>query len=409
MAENLNQFQFLAYDKNGVRESGFIEAIDEADAVRQLANIGKMPFKIKAAGGRASSQDKAILWRSFFAPKLDLTRFFGDLSIMLNSGFNIDIALRAVADAETNRTQKATINSIHTQISEGKSVADAFSSHSEIPADVVALVASGEHSGRMDTVFSELAKNYAMRAVRRSEISEALLYPCFLILVLLGTLLMLSVYLVPAIEPIFENGGVERPLVVAMLSGFGAFVGRYGMLLFAGTAIALLLLIPLLRTKRARTKIVNLIVRMPVLGALIKAVTRGRYLHVMSLLLTNGVPLQESMKLASNVTPVEKYHDSLLEARQTVSSGGQFWKALSQSDIFTDSIISLVKLGEESNNLAIIMGRAAAITDSQLQRKISRFLTFLTPAITIFLGLMVGTLVISVMTTLLSINEIAIR
>ena len=85
------------------------------------------------------------------------------------------------------------------------------------------------------------------------------------------------------------------------------------------------------------------------------------------------------------------------------------WKALTSSGVFPESILSLLKLGEESNSLAPMMSRAGMMTQAQLQRRLSRLLTFLTPAITILLGAVVGGLVISVMTTLLSINEIAIR
>ncbi len=411
MAETLTRFRFMAYGENGAREAGYVDAVDEADAVRRLSREGKTPFEVKAArgGGTARPDSKPLTLKSLFEPKLDLTRLFADLAVMLNSGFNIDIALHAVADAESNKAQKSRISAIHSMISEGRSVADAFAAQSEIPPDVAALVASGENSGRLDTVFTELAENYKLRAERQREISEALLYPGFLILVLFGTLLLLALYLVPAIEPIFDNGGVETPTVVAVLSGLGEFISGYGSTILIAALAAVLLLIPILRTPSARARSTNIFARIPLAGGIIRTVTRGRYLRVMSLLLANGVPLHDSMQLAANAAPVQAFRQRLEEAREGVSGGEPLWQALNNTDLFTQSVVSLVKLGEESNNLAPIMGRTAAMTDAQLQRSISRFLTFLTPAITIFLGLVVGTLVISVMTTLLSINEIAIR
>ncbi|MEX0347709.1 MAG: type II secretion system F family protein [Rhizobiaceae bacterium] len=410
MAEVLTRFRFLAYGENGAREAGFVDAIDEADAVRRLSRDGKTPFEVKVArGGRAQSDGRPFSLRALFEPKLDLTRLFADMAVMLNSGFNVDIALQAVADAEPNKTQQARIKAIHSKISEGQSVADAFAVQPEIPPDVAALVASGENSGRLDTVFTELADSYRLRAERQREISEALLYPGFLIAVLFGALLVLSLYLVPAIEPIFDNGGVETPMVVAALSGMGEFLSGYGMSILIAALLLLLIGIPLLRTGAARARFTNIFSRLPIAGGLIRTITRGRYLRVMSLLLANGVPLHDSMQLAANAAPVQSFRERLEEARQGVSGGEPLWRALDTTGLFTAAVVSLVKLGEESNNLAPIMGRTAAMTDAQLQRSISRFLTFLTPAITIFLGLVVGTLVISVMTTLLSINEIAIR
>lgn len=408
MAGETQQFQFKAYVKDGSQESGFIDALDLGDATRKLSKMGKTPFELKPSKA-GQKNNKSASFGSLFRPKLDLTRFFTDLSVMLGSGFNIDVAIRAVANAETNRAQKAHINAIHSQISEGKSVAQAFSSQSEIPEDVIALVASGENSGQMQAVFTELAKNFTNRAERKSEIVEAVLYPAFLIVVLFGTLLLLSMFLVPSIEPIFENGGAEKPLIVSMLSGFGYAIREYWFVGLLALALFVLILVPMLRTKSVKIGLNNILLRMPVAGKIITHTARARYLHSMSLLLSNGVPLHDAMKLSAKGAPVEKYKLSLEHAREEVTGGLQLWRALENSKVFDESLISLVKLGEESNNLGRIMGRAGVMTETLLQRSISRILTFLTPAITIFLGLVVGTLVISVMTTLLSINEIAIR
>lgn len=401
------RFKFSAYGEGGRKETGVIEADSEADAIRRLTKSGKIPYQVAATNKAASNGEGAR--RSLFSPKLDLTRLFTDLSVMLRSGFNIDIALRAIADAEPNKNQKARIREIHSRIAEGKSVSDAFAAQDEIPPDVAALVSSGESSGKLDVVFSELAQNYTDRAKRRSQITESLLYPSFLILVMVGTLLLLSLYLVPAIRPIFDNGGVEIPFVVRALDQVGAFFSDYGMILLTGLLILMALIIPALRTAAARARFADIATRFPGSRALMQLVTRGRYLRVMSLLLGNGVPLLEAMNLASSAAPAEIYRARLQNSRQGVSRGEALWKSLEPTGIFPEASLSLIRLGEESNNLAPIMLRAAIMTDAQLQRLITRLLTFLTPAITITLGLLVGTLVISVMTTLLSINEIAIR
>jgi general secretion pathway protein F len=404
------RFHFRAYGQNGGHETGYVTAAGEAEAVRQLTQAGKVPYKITRAEGSAqSSREGGWSLSTLFQPKLDLTLFFSDLAVMLNSGFNIDIALKAVADAETNKAQKARVQSIHALITEGKSVADAFSSCPEIPADVVALIASGESSGRMDVVVSELAKSHALNAARRSEISEALLYPAFLIFVMFCALLILSLYLAPALRPIFENAGVAAPFIVRALGAFGEVIGRYGLLLAAVGALGVVLLVPLLRTRRNRARFADFFARIPVVSNFMRTVTRGRYLNTMALLLGNGVPMLEAMQLAANSASCERHRKGVMEARQRVSGGEPMWKALTSSGVFPESILSLLKLGEESNSLAPMMSRAGMMTQAQLQRRLSRLLTFLTPAITILLGAVVGGLVISVMTTLLSINEIAIR
>ena len=403
------RFRFQAYGQNGDHEAGFVDALDEADAVRQLRGTGKVPYEVRRADETGDASLGRAALRSLFHPRLDLTRFFSDLSIMLNSGFNIDIALKAVADSETDKTQKLCVQAIHALITEGKSVADAFSSQPEIPVDVIALVASGENSGRMDIVFSELAKTYALRARHRSEILEALLYPAFLVFVMFCALMLLSLYLVPAIQPIFENVGATTPIIVRLLGAFGHFVSNYGLIVLGIIIGTIVLLIPFLRTPGARARFANIVTRIPLAAAFLGGITRGRYLNTMALLLGNGVPMLDAMDLAARTAPADIDRTRLLEARQAVAGGESLWQALGGSDVFPDSILSLVQLGEQSNNLAPIMARAGLMTQTQMQRSVSRALTFITPAITILLGIVVGALVVSVMTTLLSINEIAVR
>jgi len=403
------RFRFRAYAQSGGQDAGFIMASDRADAVRQLSLAGKIPYELKQVDGAASPGAGGLSLRALFQPKLDLTHFLSELAVIIGSGFNVDIAIKAVSDAESNKAQKARMQAIHAQITEGKSVADAFASQADMPPDVVALIASGESSGRLDIVVAELARTHALRAKRRGEIVEAMVYPAFLLLIMVGALLVLSLFLVPALEPIFSNAGAEPPFIVRALGGFGATLTEFGFLILAGLGGGLLLLAMMLQRPATRARLADLAARVPVLSGIVRATTRERYLNTMSLLLSNGVPMLDAMNLAADTAPSAGHRTKLLAARQRVSSGEPLWQALHSSDAFPEPILALVRLGEESNNLGMMMGRTGQMTQVQMQKTISRALALLTPAMTILLGGIVGTLVISVMTTLLSINELAIR
>jgi general secretion pathway protein F len=403
------RFRFRAYAQSGGHDSGYVMAADRADAVRQLSQAGKIPYELKQVDGSAAAPASSSSFFGLFQPKLDLTHFLSELSVIIGSGFNVDIALKAVADAETNKGQKARIQAIHSQITEGKSVAEAFASQPSMPPEVVALVASGESSGRLDVVVSELAKTHALRAKRRSEITEAMIYPAFLLLIMVGALLVLSLYLVPALEPIFTNAGAEPPFIVRALGGVGETIKQFGFLILAGLGGLALLLAVFFQRPATKARLMDVAARIPVISGIVRSATRERYLNTMSLLLGNGVPMLDAMNLAADTAPSAGHKAKLLQARQRVASGEPIWQALKSSDAFPDPILSLVRLGEESNNLAVMMGRSGTMTQVQMQRTISRALSMLTPAMTIVLGGLVGSLVISVMTTLLSINEMAIR
>lgn len=399
--------RFRAYRPDGEVEAGEIRARDEADAVRLLRQAGKIPFEVHRSDGTlpAPPSRRGLS----LAGQLDLARFFTDLSVMLKAGFTVDVALRAVADADPDKARSARVAAVHARITEGRSIADAFATLPEMPRDVIALVASGEQSGRIDVVIANLAAAWTLRAARRREVLEALLYPAFLVVVMFFAFLLLSLYLAPALSPIFENAGVEPPFLVRFLVGFGEVITGYGIALIAAALALLAGAAALSRSAAARDRLDAFLLRVPVIAGLRRAAANGRYLGTMSLLLGNGVPMLDAMRLAADVGGAPARQASLMAARQRVSDGESFWNALGGTAEFPEFVVSLVRLGEQSDNLAPMLGRAGAIIDGQLQRRLSRILTFLTPVITIFLGAVVGGLVVSVMTTLLSINEIALQ
>ncbi len=158
---------------------------------------------------------------------------------MLEAGFTVDIAVRAVADAETGRLESRRAGEIHARLTEGLSVAEAFAAVPEITDDVVALLASGEGSGRLEVVVRALAESLSRRAARRREVTEAMLYPAFLLIVMAGAVLLLSLYLAPALAPVFENSGVEVPAVIGILLGLNGFITGWGIPLLAALALGL--------------------------------------------------------------------------------------------------------------------------------------------------------------------------
>ncbi|MEL6201972.1 MAG: type II secretion system F family protein [Pseudomonadota bacterium] len=411
MSGGTRKFQFKAYLPSGSAESGLLEALDVQDASRKLAAQGKIPIEVKLASASAKARSSATssLLGGLFGARLDLPELLSDLSVMLNSGFNIDVSLRAVGQTQPDRRKRERIMAVHSRIAEGSSVSDAFALEPEVPADMVALISSGEHGGHLGKVFAELSKAYSEAAKRRSEIIEALLYPGFLITVLIGTLLLLALYLVPAIEPIFDNGGGEKPFVVAALSGFGSFVSTFWPTLLIGLGLLFLGTLSLSRSEGGKRFISAALLRLPLIGTIMRRSSRARYLRSMALLLDNGVQLNEAMRLSAASTPLAHDRHQLDLARERVSTGQSFSDAVAATGVFDAPMISLFQLGEESNSLGIVMDRAATMTEFMVKRSMSRALSFLTPAITILMGLVIGSLVISVMTTLLSINELAIR
>lgn len=403
-------FAYRAYLENGSAETGVIEAADRRDASRKLTRSNKRPFALHEVNARTAGADAmaAPPWWTF-RRKTDLTKLLGELSVLLDAGFNVAAALRIVASAEASPHDRTRLLAVSDQIANGKSFSEAFASLPELPAEMSAMIASGESSGKIAQVIARMAEGYRYRAERRSAIIEALVYPAFLVVMVIGAFLFLSLFLMPAIEPVFESGTVEKPLVVKLLAGFGRLLTENGSALLASLVAVVGVVFLLLRRPAGRLLMSKAGLALPVVGRVRRESAVVRYLDTLSLLTENGVAMIESLRLSALTCTVPDMRQRLESVRDDVANGERLQAAFNKTGIFDGPTLTLVGIGEESNSLPLLLKRASMLVETRLKRSIDRMVTFLTPAITIGLGLMIGGLVVSVMTALLSINEIAVQ
>ncbi|WP_054310111.1 type II secretion system F family protein [Mesorhizobium sp. 1M-11] len=401
------EFAYRAYLPNGKHDVGSVDAETPQGAARELARRGLKPYHLAAVGSaRALGLSSS---KSLFSKSVDLGKLFSDLAVLLNAGFTIDRAIAAVIASEADASRRKSLQGILDLTTAGRSVAEAFSSLATVPTDVIALLASGERSGKLPLVCQRLAEIYEARAKRRSAIVSALAYPVFLLAVMGAALLVLALVLVPALEPIFEGASTPKPLTIRLLSGLGAAATEYPALFPLIAIIALLVFLMANRSANTKKRLLSWLLRTPLVGSLFKEATTARYLESLSLLLANGVAMTEALRLSTGTVGNSPFAPQLAQLENDVGSGNRLHEALDKSKMFNNSVVSLVTLGEDANSLPLMLERAARMQQTELSKRIENFLKLLTPTLTILLGILVGSLVISVMTTILSINDLALK
>ena len=403
-------FSYRAYLEDGSPEAGVIEASDRREASRKLAQSKKRPFALNEVNSKAIGSAAAASrpWWTF-GRKTDLTKILAELSVLLDAGFNVAAALRIVASAEASLHDRDRLLAISDQIANGKSFSEAFASLPELPAEMSAMIASGESTGKIAQVIARMSEGYRYRAERRSAIIEALVYPSFLVMMVIGAFLFLSLFLMPAIEPVFESGTVEKPLVVKLLAGFGRLLTENGPMVLASLITVIGGMFLLLRRPVGRLLMSRTGLALPVIGRLRRESAVVRYLDTLSLLTENGVPMIESLRLSALTCTVPDMRQRLETVRDNVANGERLQAAFARTSIFDGPTLTLVGIGEESNSLPLLLKRSSMLTETRLKRSIDPNDTVLTPANTNGLGRMIGGRVVSVMTALLSINEIAVQ
>ncbi|MER8887679.1 type II secretion system F family protein [Mesorhizobium sp. M0816] len=402
-------FAYRAYLVDGSRETGVLDASTKQDAARKLAQQGRRSYHLAPVDGTKQLVRLPGRGALTFMRRVDLSRLFSELSVLLNAGFTVDRALSAVISGEGNHTRRQQLQSVLDLTTGGRPIAEAFASLPGITSDVAALLASGERSGKMAFICQRLADTFEAKAKRRAAIVEALTYPAFLLVVMSGALVILATVLVPALEPIFEGSSAAKPFTMKLLSVLGTVFTDYPFVFPLAATIALLLYLFLSRSAGAKALFSRWLLRLPLVGPLVKDTVIARYLETLSLLLGNGVAMTEALGLSANVSRQSSLRASFTAIEDDVANGARLHSAIVKAGIFDNATMSLISLGEDANALPVVLDRAGKMLQATLTRRIDTMLKLLTPALTISLGFLVGSLVISVMTTILSINDLALK
>ncbi len=400
------RFQYSAFAANGRKISGTVEAADIVDARRRAQAPGVMITDVRPLVGIRRS---SFFRFPKFADRFDQVGFFSNLAVLSTAGLTLDQSLRALRAAASRRSERDRLEAMTERLSGGNSAASTLALIDGIGADVLALIASGEKTARLAAVLPAIASDLERRRDQRKQLLDTLLYPAFLLVMMVIALGVVTFVLVPALEPVFDGSGRPLPFLIAVLSFAGKMLSDPSVVATGIGAILILAILSIAQAKAIAGLASAALLKMPVLGSLMIKVALARYLQTLSLLLDNAVAMPEALSLAADACTIASYRQKLTAMREKVISGRRLGEAFADSRLFPASIVSLAVVGDEVNRLAPVLANGSNILRHEAERTLDRLLALLTPGITILLGTLVGGLVISVMTALLSVNELGVQ
>jgi general secretion pathway protein F len=234
-------------------------------------------------------------------------------------------------------------------------------------------------------------------------------YPLFLIVLMFIAFSIVTFVLVPAIEPAFENTGKLPPLAIRVFSSIRA-IFTTGLPVLVSTLSFVAMTFAFSRVRKYwGSAILSLATKAPLIGKQMWDQQTAAYLNSLSLLLENGVALSRSLELANASVTQPLLHEKFESVRKIVTGGTRISDAFAKLNIFDDRIVSVLSVGFEAGKLAFATGQCAIMLEERARKRMEVFLAILTPAITIFIGATIGGLILSVMSALLSVNELAIQ
>ena len=403
-------FRYTAIDMAGKRSSGTMEAASVVAVADHLH--GRHHLLLRAAevgkGGRIAELFHADLRFSRGLPKAAIAQFTRELAVMLEAGQDIDRALRFLTETASGNTERKIFESLRDQVRGGKSFAASLAEHPAVFSRLyISLVRAGEAGGQLASGLSHLADLLEREAKLTASIQSALIYPALLVVAALGTIFLLLTYVLPQFTPVFAQAGAKLPAQTRALIAVGDFAQQDGIWVLAASLITGLVLYRALQKPRPRLAAERLVLRLPIVGQLIRRAQAARLTRTLGTLLTNGVTLVTALGIGHDVLGNLTAAAIVDRAVSKVRAGGRLAPALAEGQFFPVQTVQLLQLGEETGRLGEMALRAADIHDEQVYQMVQRLGALLVPAITIIMGIVVAGIVGSLLVAMLSLNDLA--
>jgi type IV pilus assembly protein PilC len=278
---------------------------------------------------------------------------------------------------------------LHTSISE--TAGEMFPQH------WIAMIGTGEATGKLDEVLVDLNRQIREAAETRSKFVGAMIYPCVLILVAILVVVVMLWFVVPTFGDMFNEMGATLPGVTVFVLDASDALAAYGAYVVAGLFVSVIALRRWLKTEAGRRRSVSVMVAIPVIGDLVIQASMYRFASNLALLLRSGVPMLETMDTVANVFLAQPpYRDAIEHAKNRIAAGRALADGLEESGLFTSMMINAVRVGEESAQLGPVMEELAPYYREKTQAFMSRTTKLAEPAIIMVMGAVISVVMLAI-------------
>ena len=412
-------FEFKGFDSAGKNVKGLRDA-DSIKALRVLLKKeGVLATEVNESGKgatkgskKADGKGEGLLDREVDLAFLqtvnteDLALATRQLATLLQAGVPMVDSLTALIDQTENKALKRILSKIKTEVNEGISLGDAMSKHKLFDHIFVNMVRAGESSGTLDVVLERLADFKEGQAKIQGEIMGSLAYPMIMVFVGVINISVLFTVVVPRITKIFEHAKVQLPLQTRMLMFMSSTVRDYWWLILILLAGSIFLFTRWRGSKRGRSQWDTLVLKLPVVGSLVRMIAVSRFARTLGTLLSSGVSLLTSLDIVKNVVANTRIMNAIEVAAAAIREGEDIAAPLKRSGEFPPMVIHMIAIGEKSGQLEQMLNRVAVAYEQRVDVRLKGLMSLLSPLLILAMGGAVGFIVFSILTPILQMNTL---
>lgn len=401
-------FEYQALDSLGHAVKGVMEGDAERQVRAALREKGLTPLQVEVIDQRAES--KRGNWQFSLRrgiPGSELALLTRQFATLIHAGLTIEECLNALIEQTESTRTRAVLAGVRTRLLEGQSLARSLAQFPDSFPDIFrSMVDAGEQSGKLSEVLERLADYTENRQSLQQKVMLAFIYPALVTLIAVGIVILLLVFVVPQVTRVFENTGQTLPLITRILIGISDFVRTGGWWwLIAGVAGMIAFRIAL-REPHLRLRWHHLLLRLPLVGRLLRGTNAARLASTLGILTASGIPLLNAMQSAVQTVTNLPMRAAVEDALRQVREGGSLSRSLGKTRHFPPMVIHLIASGEATGRLDQMLERAAAAQTRELENWVRALTALLEPLLILVMGAIVLFIVLAILLPIFEMNQL---
>jgi type IV pilus assembly protein PilC len=386
-------FVWEAATKRGEVKKGEMDATDENVVRGQLRRQGFKSINVKK---KPKNLAEYLPFLKEKVKEKSIVVFARIFSTMINAGLPLIQCLDLLAQQEENKTFSKIITTVKEDIEGGSTLHDALKKHPAVFDELfVNLVAAGESGGILDVILIRLS-NYMEKAMKlKSKVKSAMTYPAAVLVISVAVVALLLIKVIPVFKELFEGMGGQLPGPTQFLVNASQFMQSYFLYMIVGVALFVYLFRRYYRTAKGRFTIDSLVLKAPVFGPLIKKVAVAKFTRTLSTMLGSGVPILEGLSIVSKTAGNVIVENAIMKTRQSISEGKTIAEPLAETDVFPPMVVQMIAVGEATGALDAMLAKIADFYDDEVDTAVDNMTALLEPFMMVFLGGIVGGMIIA--------------
>jgi general secretion pathway protein F len=394
-------YRYKAATPSGETSEGEVFAADEQQVIAQLQAAGQIPIRVVAGGGVSGFRRTRVRAQ-------DVQVFTQELATLLAAGLPLDKALQIILDLSEDPRMERMVGRVLDGVRGGAALSEALQAQSGVFSRFyVSMVRAGEMGGALEKVLTRLSE-YLIRAKElRDTVVSALIYPAILLTVSVVSVFVLMVFVVPHFTQLFDDAGRALPMLTQVVVGTADFLRGYWWVLIGAVVLGTLVMRRQLANPASRLRWDRRVLRLPLVGDLVRKMETSRFSRTLGTLLGNGVPLLSAISIVRETLGNRVLEQGMSVAVDGLKEGQGMSGPLLEADLFPRLGMQMIKVGEETGRLEDMLLQVADIYDREVRIAVQRMLSLLEPALIVGLGLVIATIILSILIAIVSVNELA--